>query len=309
MSVGIKVWAPATVANVACGYDILGFAINGPGDEIILCENNLNKLRITEISGAQRKLPYDVEKNTATFAAAKYLEHIGSDQGYDFIINKRMPFGSGLGSSAASAVAGVFAINEIQDSPLSKREILQFAMMGEQLADGAWHADNVAPCMLGGFTLIRDNASLDIHRIPSPTGLYATVIYPHMQVLTKDSRSVLSTQVSLENTITQSGNLGGLIVGLYQSDFDLISRSLNDVLIEHQRASLIEGFYDVKEAALQAGALGCSISGAGPSIFALSRNSLIAEQVGDAMAKVFYGLKIDTNLYVSEINQEGAFLF
>ena len=221
-------------------------------------------------------------------------------------IHKKMPFGSGLGSSAASAVAGVMAINELLKRPLEKRALLHFAVLGEQLADGAYHADNVAPSLIGGMILIRNNAELDVHRLPLPKGLYATVIYPHVKILTRDARAVLSDQVSLKKCIEQNGNLAGLAVGLYNSDLDLISRSLNDVIIEPQRAQLIPHFYDVKEAALNAGALGCSISGAGPSIFALSANSLIAENVGIAMERIMTNAKINNELFISPINQEGA---
>lgn len=307
MNAGLKVFAPASVANVACGFDVLGFALEKPGDEIIVRFSDKPGLRITTITGAKGKLPFEVEKNTAGFAAQRLLEHLGeTERGIEMEIHKKMPFGSGLGSSAASAVAGVMAVNELLKRPLEKRELLHFAVLGEQLADGAYHADNVAPSLIGGMILIRNNASLDVHRLPLPQGLYASVLYPHVKILTKDARAVLSDQVSLSKCIEQSGNLAGLVVGLYNADLGLISRSLNDVIIEPQRAQLIPHFYDVKEAALNAGAMGCSISGAGPSIFALSTNSLIAENVGTAMEKVMYDANIPNELFVSPINQEGA---
>lgn len=307
MNAGIKVFAPATVANVACGFDLLGFAIDKPGDEIIARLSDKPGLRITKITGAQGKLPYEVDKNTAGFAAQRLLDHLGEpNRGIELEIHKKMPFSSGLGSSAASAVAGVMAVNELLKRPLEKRELLHFAVLGEQLVDGAYHADNVAPSLLGGMVLIRDNPSLDVHRLHIPKGLYATVIHPRIQIRTKDAREVLSDMVSLKDCIAQNGNIAGLIVGLYNSDLDLISRSLKDVIIEPQRAKLIPHFYEVKEAALNAGALGCSISGAGPSIFALSANSLIAENVGEAMKKVFGKAKIENDLFLSPINQEGA---
>lgn len=308
MNAGLKVFAPASVANVACGFDVLGFALDKPGDEIIVrFSDQHQRLRITEITGAKGKLPFEVEKNTAGYSAQRLLEHLGEEKrGIDMEIHKKMPFGSGLGSSAASAVAGVMAINELLKRPLEKRALLHFAVLGEQLADGAYHADNVAPSLIGGMVLIRNNAELDVHRLPVPKGLYATVIYPHVKILTRDARAALSDQVSLKKCIEQNGNLAGLVVGLYNSDLDLISRSLNDVIIEPQRAQLIPHFYDVKEAALNAGALGCSISGAGPSIFALSANSLIAENVGVAMERIMTNAKINNELFISPINQEGA---
>jgi homoserine kinase len=309
MSAGIKVFAPASVANVAVGFDILGFALEKPGDEIIAKFSNTPGLRITKITGAHGKLPYELKKNTAGFAALKVLEHLGeSKRGIELEIHKKMPFGSGLGSSAASAVAGVMAINELLKRPLTKRELLPFAVLGEQIADGAYHADNVAPSLIGGMILIKDNETLDFHRLPVPKGIYATVIYPHIQILTKDSRDILSKQVSLQNCIRQSGNLGGFIIGLYNTDIELIGRSLQDVIIEPQRSKLIPHFDKVKDAVLSAGALGCSISGAGPSIFALSSNSLISENVGVEMQKIFTEANIKSDLFISEINQEGAIL-
>ena len=307
MQPGLKVFAPASVANIACGYDVLGFALEGPGDEIVVRFSGEKGLRITQITGAQGKLPYEVERNTAGFAAQKLLEHLGeTDRGIDMEIHKKMPFGSGLGSSAASAAAAVMAINELLKRPLEKRELLPFAVLGEQVADGAYHADNVAPALLGGIVLVRDNEELDVHRLPVPRGLHAAVVHPDVKILTKDARQVLSPQVSLQQMIQQTGNIAGLVVGLYQSDLDLIARSLEDVVIEPQRASLIPNFYRVKEAALQAGALGCSISGAGPSIFALNANSVIAERAGKAMQRAFLDAGIDCRLYLSPINQEGA---
>ena len=306
---GIKVFAPASVANVACGYDILGFALNKPGDEIVGRFVDKSGLRIVKITGDKGKLPYEIEKNTAGFAAQRLLEHLGEEKrGIEIEIRKKMPFSSGLGSSAASAVAGVMIINELLKRPLTKRELLPFAVAGEELADGAYHADNVGPSLMGGMILIRDNPTLDVHKLVTPVGLQATVVYPHVKILTRDARAVLSDTTTLKKTVAQTGNLGALIVGLYRSDFDLIGRALQDVIIEPQRAQLIPHFYEVKEAALKAGALGCSISGAGPSIFALSANSLIAERAGEAMKRVFEDNKIKNQLFISTINHEGAIL-
>ena len=303
---GMKIFAPASVANVACGYDILGFALEKPGDDIIVRFSNTPGVKITKITGAKGKIPYEIEKNTAGFAAQKVLEHLGNPRGFELEIHKKMPFGSGLGSSAASAVAGVMAINEMLGNPLTKRELLPFAVLGEQIADGAYHADNVGPSLMGGMTFIRDNATLDIHKVHVPRGLIAVVIYPHVQVLTRDSRNILSDTVTLKQTVQQTGNIGGLLIGMHNSDLDLIKRSLNDVIIEPQRAQLIPHFYDVKEAALKEDALGCSISGAGPSIFALCANTFIAENVGNAMQKVLSDNKIKNDLFISPINHDGA---
>jgi homoserine kinase len=306
-SSGIKVFAPASVANVAVGYDILGFALEKPGDEIIASFKDSPGLEITKITGAGGKLPYDLDRNTAGFAAKKLLEYLGeTERGIALEIHKKMPFGSGLGSSAASAAAGVMAVNELLGRPLEKPQLLPFAVLGEQIADGAYHADNVAPSLLGGIVLIRSNADLDVHRLHVPKGLYVAVIYPEVEVLTREARSILSKQIDLDQLIRQSGNLAGFIVGLYNADFDLIRRSLEDVVIEPQRARLIPHFYEVKEAALSAGALGCSISGAGPSIFALCDNTLTAESAGKQMQAVFDRRQVKNHLFLSAINQEGA---
>ena len=303
----VKVFAPASVANVACGYDIMGFALKRPGDEILVRFADRPGLRITRIEGARGKLPHELERNTAGFAALQLLRHLKKEKtGIEMEITKKMPFGSGLGSSAASAAAAVMAVNELLQRPLSKRALLPFAVQGEQVADGAYHADNVAPALLGGITLIRSNEDLDVQNLPVPKGLFATVIYPYVKILTKDARGILSKTITLQQNIEQSGNLAGLIVGLYSSDFELIRRSLKDVIIEPQRARLIPHFYEVKKAALQQGVLGCSISGAGPSIFALSSDRSTAERAGSAMQSVFKKTGIETELFISEINQTGA---
>lgn len=305
---GIKVFAPASVANVACGFDVLGFALERPGDEIIVRFSDEKGLKITKITGG--KLPYAVEKNTAGYAALKLLEHLGeSERGIEMEIHKKMPFGSGLGSSAASAAGAVVAINELLHRPLEKRDLLKFAVMGESIASGAIHADNIAPSLLGGFTLVRDSETLDIHRIHTPHGMFATVIYPKVEILTKEARAMLKTEVSLRNMVKQSANLGAFILGMFNSDFGLIKRSLVDLIIEPQRAQLIPHFYEVKEAAYTEGVLGCSISGSGPSIFALSENSLTAERAGLAMKKIYDAHKIPCELYISPINMEGTTLF
>lgn len=305
----VKVWAPASVANVAVGYDILGFAIDGPGDEVILRMKGDRGLKIVQITGAGNKLPFDPEKNTAGFAALRLLEELGlQDEPLEMTIRKKMPFGSGLGSSAASAVGGAFAVHELFKTGMDKRDILKHAVAGEQIADGAWHADNVAPSLLGGMTLIRDNATLDIHKLYIPTALQAVVIYPKVEVLTKDSREILSDTITLDQHIAQSGNLGALIIGLYNSDFDLIQRSLTDLIIEPQRARLIPEFYAMKEAALAEGALGFSISGAGPSMFALTNNTLISERIVESAKRIYKKKKIRIKTFVSAINHEGAYL-
>ena len=307
---GVKVFAPATIGNVGVGFDILGLALSKPGDDIIARFGNTPGLKITSIKGDNGRLPRDIMKNTASYAAFKLLEHLGrTDECIEMEIHKKMPFGSGLGSSAASAAGGVFAVNELLNRPLTKPELLRFAVAGEELASGSLHADNVAPSLLGGVILMRSNEDLDFVRIPVPAGIMAVMIYPHIEILTKDSRGLLSEEVPFKDMITQSANLAGLIMGLYNSDFELIRRSLNDVVVEKQRAVLIPHFYDTKEMALEKGALGFSISGAGPSMFALCNNTVIAEDIGKAAKQIFSSNNIETTIYLSEVNHEGATLY
>ncbi|MEL7247817.1 MAG: homoserine kinase [Bacteroidota bacterium] len=303
----VRVFAPATVANVAVGFDILGFAFHGPGDEVVLRRSKQAGLRITAITGTgDKQLPLISEKNTAGFAALELFKHLGIEGGFEMEIHKKMPFGSGLGSSAASAAAGVFAANTLLGSPLKKEELLPFAVAGEQIADGAYHADNVGPSLLGGILFIRDNQTLDVHSLPVPDDLHVAVVYPHVEILTKDARAVLSDQVCLKQHIQQNGNLGAFLVALYEKDYDLIQRSLQDLIIEPQRAQLIPGFHDVKTSALNAGALGASISGAGPSVFALCQSEATAQTVAQKMSEAFTTHGITNNSYASPINMMGA---
>ncbi|MBP6398515.1 MAG: homoserine kinase [Saprospiraceae bacterium] len=310
MSTPIKVFAPASVANVAVGFDILGFALEKPGDEIIVRPGKEKGLHITTITGAQNKLPLEVSKNTAGYAALRLLQHLGEeDCPIEMEIHKKMPFGSGLGSSAASAAGGVFAVNSYLKTGLSKAEILRFAVEGEQIADGAFHADNVAPSLLGGLIMIRDNETLDFKKIHVPPGLFVAVIYPHITVLTRDSRAILAPDVSLKTAIRQSGNLAGFIASMYTADFEMMRRSLEDLIIEPQRAALIPGFYELKEMALKTGCLGFSISGAGPSMFALCDNSHLAEEICTKATGILAGKKIKADTFLSKINLEGAFRY
>lgn len=303
----VRVFAPATVANVACGYDVLGFAIDEPGDEVVVRHSNEPGLRIIEITGDEGKLPRDVERNTAGVAAMDLLRHLGmTDRGIEMEIHKKMPFGSGLGSSAASAVAGVYAVNRLIGEPLTKKQLLPFAMSGEASADGAWHADNVAPCLLGGIVFIRSNDELDIAQLPVPKDLWAAVVHPDIEVLTKVAREILPREIPLVNATQQIGNLGGLLCGLIQEDYGLISRSIHDVIAEPRRQKLIPEFYKAKRAALGAGALGFSISGAGPSVFALCQGEETARKVAEAVSKVFSAVPLGNQIHVSKINPHGV---
>lgn len=301
----IKVFAPATVANVACGFDVLGFAVDNPGDEVILKLKSSPGVKITSITGDEGRLSKDAARNTVGVSINHFLHRIQSRQGISVELNKKMPLGSGLGSSAASAVAGVFAVNELLGMPMKQEELLPFAMEGERLACGSAHADNVAPSLLGGFVLIRSYQPLDVIKIPTPSELYCTIIHPHVEVQTKDARDILRKQIPMSDAIIQWGNVGGLIAGLMMSDYGLIGRSMQDVIIEPARAILIPGYYDVKQAALDAGAIGCGISGSGPSIFALSKDRDTAVYIGEKMQQTFNAIMIGSEVYVSKINNSG----
>jgi homoserine kinase len=306
VSKSIKVFAPATVANVACGFDVLGFAVDAPGDVVTMSLHYAQSIRIKKISGDGGRLPLQVEKNTAGVAVNAFLEHLHLQQGVEISIEKNLPLGSGMGSSAASSAAAVVAINELFNNPLSREELVPFAMEAERIACGAAHADNVAPAIMGGFVLIRSYAPLDLIRIPSPKNLYCTIITPNIELRTEDARKILKQEITLKDGILQWGNLAGLIAGLMKNDYELIGRSLQDVIIEPMRALLIPGFDEVKNAALESGVLGCSISGSGPSIFALSTSKNIAEKAGDAMKAALVEIGLEGTVYVSKINNEGA---
>lgn len=301
----IRVFAPATVANVACGFDIFGFALDTPGDELHVKLKTSSGVSIKCITGDGGKLPLDPNKNTAGVSVLKFLEQLKSNQGIEIELKKKMPLGSGLGSSAASAVGSVFAVNHLLGHPLSAKELIPFAMEGERAACGSAHADNVAPALLGGFVLIRSYAPLDVLQIPCSLDLYCSILHPKIEIRTEIARKILKQEISLKQHITQTGNAAGLVLGLIQKDIEIIRNCLQDVIAEPVRSQLIPGFADIKSAAIQAGALGCSISGSGPSLFALSLGSSQAEKVGESMAQACHRNHLDCDVYISKINYEG----
>ena len=299
----IKIFTPATVANISCGFDILGLCLDTVGDEMIVREVPEKGIKIIKITG--QKLPLETHKNVAGVAGLALLEQVDASVGYEIEIYKKIKPGSGIGSSAASAAGAVFAINELLGKPFSKQELIYFAMQGEKLASGTEHADNVSPVILGGFTLVRSYQPLDVLKINSPVDLYATIIHPQIEVKTSDSRAVLKNQVALKKMVTQMGNFGGLISGLYTNNYDLIGRSLHDEIIEPNRLVLIPEFNKVKKRVIKSGALGAGISCSGPSIFALSKGEETAKLVGQTMAEIYNNTDIDYDIHVSKINQQG----
>lgn len=302
----IRVFAPATVANVVCGFDILGFAVNEPGDEIVMRLVDKPGVRLLKITGDEGKLPLDSSKNTVSASVIDYLAHINrSELGVEIELNKKMPIGSGLGSSAASTAGGLFAINQLLGAPLSAKELVPFAMKGEEIACGYGHADNVAPALMGGFVLIRSYDPLEIISLPSPPNLFAAVVYPAVDVPTKDARQMIKRQVALKDAVVQWGNVAGLVSGLFLNDLNLIGRSMKDVLIEPTRSILIPDFEKLRGIAMESGAIGFGISGSGPSVFALTDNQDLAQNIADKQQKHLNQLGINSFGYVSPINNEG----
>jgi homoserine kinase len=306
MNNSIKVFAPATVSNVGCGFDTIGFAINEPGDIVSLKLRDNGKVKISKISGDGGILPKDIYKNTCTVAILEMLKNIKDKSiGVDVELRKKMPIGSGLGSSAASSVAGVFGLNKLLGNPFTQMEIMNFAIKGESIASGAIHADNVAPCLFGGFILIRDYDPLEIVKIPVPNNLYCSVVYPHISIETKAARKLIKKQISIPAARKHFGNIGSLVSALYEGNIELLGRTIHDEISEPARATLIPGYTKIKNAALNSGAYGCSISGSGPSIFAFSRSRVKAEKIGAAMKRATIDNGMKATLYVSKINSIG----
>jgi len=310
----IKIKAPATVANMVCGFDILGFAVNNPYDEMEMrwMTRAQNEPSIVIINIDDYQLPTDPEKNVAGAALLAFLEEYEEKEKDNAVkiklevkINKLIKPGSGVGSSAASSAGAVVGANYLLGNLFSKDDLVRFAMNGEKLASGVKHADNIAPCILGGVTLVRSIFPLEVVALPSPQ-LYVTIVHPQIEVRTSDARSILRQQVLLKDAIKQWGNIAGLVAGLMKSDYDLIGRSLEDVIIEPVRSILIPGFDDLKKVCKQAGALGGGISGSGPSIFMLSKKKEIAVAVEKEMNQLYDGIGLPHHTYVTTINQAGV---
>lgn len=306
MKESIRVFAPATVANVVCGFDILGFAVDAPGDEVIMRKKDEAGVVITKITGDDGRLPLEASKNTVSASVQHYLRHINrTDIGVEIELHKKMPIGSGLGSSSASTVAGLFAINTLLGNPLTQMELIPFAMKGEELACGFGHADNVAPALLGGFVLVRSYEPLDIIKLPYPESLYCAIIFPDVDVPTRDARQMIRSKVLLKDAVKQWGNVAGLVSGLFMKDIDLIGRSMKDVLVEPVRSILIPDFYILREMAMEMGAVSFGISGSGPSVFSFTRDEETARKITAEVQKYLADLQIGSFTYVSPINAEG----
>lgn len=299
----IKIFSPATVANVSCGFDAMGFAIEGLGDEMVFQKNTSGLVQIKKIEGAN--LPFNNNENAAGFVVQKMLKDANADFGVDIEIYKKYKPGSGLGSSAASSAGAAFATNKLLDEKFSAMTLVKYAMLGEEVACGSQIADNVSAALFGGFVLVRSYEPLDVISIPTPNELYVTLIHPQIELKTEEGRNVLPNKVSLKDAVTQWANVGGLISGLHTNDYDLIGRSIQDVIVEPARKRFIPHFDSIKENTIRCGALAAGISGSGPTIFALSRGEEQAVRVKEEMDLVYKNKGIEYNLYVSRIGTEG----
>jgi homoserine kinase len=302
----VTAFAPATVSNVACGFDVLGFALDTPGDEVT-ARLTAPGVRIDDILGDGGRLPRDAARNTAGVAALALLTKLGERRGVALTIRKGLPLSSGLGGSAASAAAAVVAVDAILGSRVSIETLITCALEGERLGAGSAHADNIAPSLCGGLVLVRCPNPPDVVRLPVPAGLTAVVVHPDLEIETARARTLIGDTVRLADAVRQWANLGALVDGLHRGDFRLIGRSLEDYIAEPRRASLVPGLAVIKRAALDAGALGCSLSGSGPAIFALCANPEAARRAADAMAAAVRAeIGGDVQTYVSAIASQGA---
>jgi homoserine kinase len=302
----VTAFAPATVSNVACGFDVLGFALGAPGDEVTARFAD-GGVRIDDITGDRGRLPRDAARNTAGIAAQALLTVLGERRGIALTIRKGLPLSSGLGGSAASAVAAVVAVNGLLGAHTTLETVMACAFEGERIGAGSAHGDNIAPAVYGGFVLVRVPNPPDVIRLPVPSGLTAVVVHPDLEIETATARALLGTTVPLADAIRQWANLGALVDALHRSDFAQLSRSLEDTIAEPRRAALVPGFAAIKQAAVDSGALGCSLSGSGPSLFALCRDAVDAQAVASAMtAAVIEHIGGEPHTYVSPIAAHGA---
>lgn len=299
----IKIFSPASIANLSCGFDILGVCLNDIGDEITVRKTKEKGIKILKVTG--QKLTLDVNKNVAGVSALALLKETNVDCGFEIEIHKGIKPGSGIGSSAASSAGSVFAINELIGKPYSSKELIKFALEGEKIASGAAHADNVSAVLLGGFIFVRDSLNFDIFKLKTPIDLAFTILHPQIEVKTSESRALLQRPITLDKMITQSANLGAFISGLYNEDYNLISRSIKDVVVEPIRSILIPEFDKLKEISLSNNALGFGISGSGPSVFAMSKGLVNAKKIRDLLKVNYSKLGLSFDIHTSSVNEKG----
>jgi len=301
----IRVFSPATVSNVGPGFDVMGFAIHEPGDEVTVRLVPGRGVKLIKITGDSGQLSLNTHENAVSIPVKAMYERLDLDFQVEIELRKCMPIGSGLGSSAASAVGGIFALNEILEGKFPKEELLKFALQGERYTSGSNHADNVAACLYGGFVLVRNGPPLDIVPVSTPDNLVCTLVSPKIEVRTKEARKLLPKTVPLSVAVNQLGNAAAMVSGLMRGDMDVVGRAMEDLIAEPVRAKLIPGYDKIRQAALDAGAIGCHISGSGPSMFAFSEEEETAMRIGRAMKMVLEGLFISCSVYISRINTNG----
>jgi homoserine kinase len=299
----IKIFSPATVANVGCGFDVLGLCLDKVGDQMVISKTQRKGIFITKIEGFE--LPYAVHENVAGVSALAMYNELNVDFGFEIEIYKKIKPGSGIGSSAASAAGSVFGMNYLLDNAFDKIDLIKFAMNGEAVASKSEHADNIAPAILGGFTLVKQNNPLEVIQLPTPKALHTVIVHPQIEIKTADSRAVLPKNVALSDAITQWSNVGSLVHALHTSDYNLIGKSLKDVVIEPHRSKLIPNFNSLRKISLESGALGCSISGSGPSLFSLCEGLENARKVEANQRRFMTNIGIPFETHISKINTEG----
>ena len=304
----IKVAASGTVANVSCGFDCLGYSIEKPNDIVIIKASSKPKIKLSVKGNKSDKIPLIPEKNTAGKAIISMLNSLDIKKGFNIIINKGIPPGSGIGSSAASAAAALYGVNQLLDKPLTNKDLIIHGMVGEQVASGSFHADNIAPALLGGIVLVNSYDPLEIHKLPVPDNLISTIALPDFSINTKEARGLLPKKVPLKSAVKQASNLAAFTISLYQNDYNLMGKAMTDFFAEPVRSELIPGFKSVYNVAMHAGAIGCGISGSGPSIFALSENKDLGKKIGDLMHKEFQKNGINSITYTSKINQSSPII-
>lgn len=300
----INIFAPATVANLSCGFDVLGCCLENVGDFMKIKMNQINKIRITKISS--QYLPLDPKLNVAGVAVSALLKKLDSRQGFDIEIDKKIKPGSGIGSSAASSAGAVYAVNKLLGEPFSVQELIPFAMEGEKMASGNAHADNVSPALLGNFTLVKSYNPLEVIALPSLPDLRIVILHPQIEVKTKDSRAMIRENISLKKAVQQWGNLGALVSALHTGDYELLGRSLKDEIVEPVRSILIPYFDELRRITMKNGALGFGISGSGPSVFAMCKGEKTAENVRDGFQKFYGDKELDFDIHLSGINPQGV---
>lgn len=301
----ISVFAPATVSNLNCGFDVLGFALDAPGDTVELELNDSGRVELVAIAGDGGLLPTDPERNTATAVVRMFFDRLAMHHGARVWLQKGMPLNSGLGSSAASAVAALVAVNTLTGHPMSRDELLLLAMEGERLACGSAHADNVAPCLYGGLVLIRSYDPLEVIQLPVPEPLYCMVVHPHVHIPTREARAALPAEIPLKTAINQWANLAGFVSACYTNDKALLGRSMTDLVAEPVRSPRIPFFNDMKSVALHNSALAFGISGSGPTVFALFGNEQKALHCAVEINQFLHRSGMENEYYISPVNQQG----